>query len=68
MRSILAATIGLSVLAFVSAASARENAARLGCPSGYAVLGAICISASSGDIVLPTSKKTDASAQARAGR
>lgn len=69
MRLIQPVIIGLSVLALVSAAAAYSaKTARSDCPSGYARLGQICISASNGDIVLPTSEKTDASAQARAGR
>lgn len=68
MRLMLEITIGLSALVLATAAAARESTARLGCPSGYARLGEICISAASGDIVLPTSKKTDRSAPPRAGR
>lgn len=68
MRSILTVTIGLSVLALVGAASAREDAPRTGCPKGYAPFGQICMSATSGDIVLPVAKNANASAQASAAQ
>lgn len=68
MRLMLEMTIGLSALALATAASARESAARPGCPSGYARLGEICISAASGDIVLPLSKRMGTASHARAER
>jgi hypothetical protein len=68
MRLILAVTIGLAMLALMSPASARDAAARLGCPKGYAPLGEICVSTASGDIVLPIRSNTATSSQARAGR
>ncbi len=67
MQSTVKAIIGLSVLALVSAA-AHDGAAHLSCPRGYAPFDEFCMSAAKGDIVLPMSKKTDASAQASAGR
>jgi hypothetical protein len=68
MRFILTVTIGASLLALASAASARDTAAQLGCPKGYVALGEICVSAADGDIVLPTRAKTANSVQPRPGR
>lgn len=67
MRSMLAMTIGLFVLTCVSAASARETLALTVCPKGYAPLVAVCISATNGDIVLPTSNTGSAPSQTRTG-
>ena len=58
-----AATI-FSLLAMVGAApSYSKDATRLVCPKGYSSLGEICFGKVSGDIVLPTRKKTGVSAQ-----
>jgi hypothetical protein len=55
-------------LALASAeAATREAAARPICPTGYALLGKICIS-DSGDIVLPLSASASASPLMRAGQ
>jgi len=67
MRSILAMTIGLFVLAFVNAASAREMLARSVCPKGYEPLLGFCISAANGDIVSPIRNAASASSRTRAG-
>lgn len=68
MRPILLLVIGLSALTFGAASAHSKKAARFGCPDEYARLGPICISRSSGDIVLPASKKADAREQIRAVR
>lgn len=68
MQSILAVTIGLSMLALASAASADDSTAASGCPKRYVLLGDICMSAASGDIVLPTKEQTTTASQTGAGR
>lgn len=68
MRSMLMALVGVFLIPLGSAASARESTARLVCPGGYELLGAICVSRTSGDIVLPTSKKAVTATQTRAVR
>ena len=69
MHSIVKAIISLLALALVSAAPAfSKNATHSTCPMGYAPLGEICISAASGDIVLPIMAKTPTPSHARAGR
>jgi hypothetical protein len=68
MRSMLIALVGVFLIPLGSAASARESSARLVCPGAYERLGEICVSRTSGDIVLPTSKKAATTAQTRAVR
>jgi len=59
----------LSLLAAVSLAMASatpsysKDVIRAICPNGYALLGEICVSQVSGDIVLPTRKKAGVSTQ-----
>lgn len=67
MRSIIAVTIGVSVLANACAASALERV-RQSCPKGYAPLGEFCMSAATGDIVLPIEKIASAHSQFKAER
>ena len=65
---IVKAIIGLLALALVSTAPAySKTATHSTCPMGYGSLGEICVSAASGDIVLPIKTKTP-SPQARARR
>jgi hypothetical protein len=68
MASMLIAAVGVFLMSLGSAAAARESTARLVCPEGYERLGEICVSRTSGDIVLPTSKKAATAAQTRAVR
>ncbi len=67
MRLMIAAIIGISVLAHVGTASALERVQH-SCPKEYALLGKICISATTGDIVLPIKKMTSAHPQLKAER
>ncbi len=60
MKQINGTTIGAIVLlasltqtAVVRAEQARKET----CPSGYSLIGEVCISDSDGDVVLPTIKK-----------
>jgi hypothetical protein len=64
MKCIVKAAPLFLLLAMASAApSAAKDAMRSTCPKGYAPLGEICFDKVSGDIVLPTSKKTSVSAR-----
>jgi hypothetical protein len=58
-----AATV-FSLLAMASVApSYGRDATHSTCPKGYSPLGEICLDKGSGDIVLPTRKKTGVSVQ-----
>jgi hypothetical protein len=67
MRSVIAVTIGMSVLTYAGTVSAVESVRQI-CPKGYAPLAEICISAATGDIVLPIKKTASAHSQFKADR
>lgn len=69
MRSVLAATLGVSAFAIASTATIHGAiAARVSCPKGYSLLGEICLSDATGDIVLPINARAIASSQAKERR